>query len=309
MAKVRLLISFALLVGSAAVTYWLLQPEPDREDAKTDPAGSTESSSPVGSIYAFPSISNSIESNWDGLADDCLRPELLENHPMFAADAARLDSVAVTGPTLESYRGLSAQSLNDLAIQNDSAAMAVLGAISMLKSRGIGEQYAVPYLLFEGMSLHTYWEPSLEDPAVQQHLETARDWFYKSALRGRLLALYWVGEVDARLHGGAVGLGWVDESDYGELDAAQRTALMPQNVYNLLAFKIAPQLRDGPSGFVYEMIPKSERQAPILENLAIRFEQDRVAKELPPIIVTESTSPPWEEIQGMICEGSFNIAE
>ncbi len=73
-------------------------------------------------------------------------------------------------------------------------------------------------------------------------------------------------------------------------------------VYNALAFEIAPQLRDGPSGMIYEMLPRNERQRTIVAGLAERFEQDREEAKLPPIEIAESTAPPMEELRSMLCE-------
>lgn len=83
---------------------------------------------------------------------------------------------------------------------------------------------------------------------------------------------------------------------------------MPQNVYNLLEFEIAPQLRTGTLEIIYNLIPKHEYQGPILEDLATQSEQDRLARRLPPIVVPESQLPTWEEIREMICEGALDLS-
>jgi len=179
--------------------------------------------------------------------------------------------------------------------------MAVLGAMSLLRVRNLPEQSAVPFLLYEDLSLHTYGVLSREDATVRQHLETARDWFYQSALHGRLFALSYIGYIRAQLEGGAVGLGWIEENEYSELQEFEIVAFLPQTIYKALPFEIAPQLRNGPSGIAYEKLPKDEWQAAILAELANQFEQDRIAAELPPISVSESTAPSSEEMRVMIC--------
>ena len=308
MTQARLLIPVALLLGMSAILYWSLRSETDHADESVGLHDSAEGLRPNPDTNPEPGLSSRPELNSSNPIDDCLTVEMLESHPMFASDAARLDPVLINSPTIASYRGLSIETLTNLAIQDDSAAMAVLGAIWMLKAIGIAEQYAVPFLLYEDIALSTPWEPSLEDPDVQRHLKVAREWFYKSALHGRLFALYRVGEIDAKLGGGPVGLGWIDKSQYEDFRAAQRSALMPQNVYNLLAFEIAPQLRTGTLEIIYDLIPKHEYQGPILEDLATQFEQDRLARKLPPIVVPESQLPTWEEIREMICEGALDLS-
>ena len=88
---------------------------------------------------------------------------------------------------------------------------------------------------------------------------------------------------------------------------AERSALMPQNVYNLLAFEIAPELRGGAMEILYELIPRADYQARILERLASQFEQDRIAANLPPVQVPESQLPPWQDIIDMLCERPLGL--
>ena len=294
-----------VLVGLAvAAFYWLLQHQSVQITAETDPPNSARGEASSNNFEELSNDSRNAEPDAETSSSGCLTAEMLEAHPMFAGEEARLDTIAVTGPTIASYRGLKASSLEGLAAQGDTAAMAVLGAISMLKARGIEEQHAVPFLLFENLSLHSYREPPLDDPEVRQHYKDAQEWFYKAALRGRLFALYWVGEMKARLEGGAVRLGWIEEAEHAELSALEQSALMPPSVYNLLAFEVAPQLRTGLIDMYYESLPKHEYQEGILKDLVDQFERDRKAAYLPPIVVPESTSPPWTEVEEMLCQAA-----
>lgn len=242
-------------------------------------------------------------------AGGCLTPEQIKTHPMFAEDFGRLDSVAVTGPTIASYRGLSSAELNALATQGDSAAMAVLGAVSLLKARNMTEDSAVPFLLYEDVSLHGYFRKDALEPEAIKHLEEAYGWFYKSALHGRILALGYAGESIGAVEGGPVGLGWIEEDEYEGLRGLRQSAFTPMTVYSALAFEIAPQLRDGPSGIIYEMLPRDEPQATILVELVKQFEKDREVAKLPPIEIAESTAPPMEEVRAMLCESLQDPAQ
>lgn len=233
----------------------------------------------------------------------CLTLEQLESHPLLAEDAYRFDSVGTHGPAIASYRGLSVPELRGLADQGDSAAMVVLGAASMMRARGQPETKAVGYLLFEEAELMTY---TFKRPLTSDYLadmEQAKQWFYKAALHGRVLALYQVGDSLWIVNGGPVELGWIEQDDYDSLTTYQKSALLPANVYNLVAYEVAPQLQSGPHGALFDgLTPRSKRQQEIIDGLESRFLQDLDAAGLPPISVAESTAPPMDELMSLLCK-------
>lgn len=239
----------------------------------------------------------------------CLSPEQLETHPMFAAEAKRFDSLSANGPAIASYRGLSIADLKSLAIQGDSAAMVVLGAIYTMKARNLSDDNAVPYLLYEDTSLHNYAFKYPLEPDVVKHYEDARDWYYRAALHGRLLALYFVGDAAGQIEGGPVGLGWIKKEDYDDLSSRERSAIQPANVYNVLAYELAPQLREGLLGSFSEIIPRSDRQSAITDSLKNKFDRDREAAKLPKPIIAHVSSPSMEELRSMICASYFDSEE
>jgi hypothetical protein len=234
---------------------------------------------------------------------DCISPAQLASDPVLAEEYARLDSIVTSGPAIQSYRGLSSAQLGDLAIQGDSAAMAVLGAVSVMRARNLPEDKAVAYLLREDPSLWSFSLAQRLEPETVKHLEEARDWFYKSALHGRLLALQNAGEIIGIVAGTPTKLGWIEEDEYESLEGYERHALDPTTVYHALAFEIAPQLRTGPFGtIISELAPGGERQQAVLDELASQFEKDREAAKLPPIVISASTAPSMEEFESMLCE-------
>jgi hypothetical protein len=238
----------------------------------------------------------------DALAD-CISPAQLESDPVLAAEYARLDSVVTSGPAIQSYRGLSSAQLGDLAVQGDSAAMAVLGAVSVMRARNLPKDKAVDYLLREDPSLWSFSLGQQLEPDRVKHLEEARDWFYQSALHGRLLALQNAGEIIGIVAGTPTELGWIEEDEYESLEGYERHALDPTTVYHALAFEIAPQLRSGPFGpIISELAPGGERRQLILDELARQFNEDREAAQLPPIVISASTAPAMEEFESMLCE-------
>jgi hypothetical protein len=210
---------------------------------------------------------------------DCISPAQLASDPVLAEEYARLDSIVTSGPAIQSYRGLSSAQLGDLAIQGDSAAMAVLGAVSVMRARNLPEDKAVAYLLREDPSLWSFSLAQRLEPETVKHLEEARDWFYKSALHGRLLALQNAGEIIGIVAGTPTKLGWIEEDEYESLEGYERHALDPTT-----------------------LAPGGERQQAVLDELASQFEKDREAAKLPPIVISASTAPSMEEFESMLCE-------
>jgi len=233
----------------------------------------------------------------------CLSIEQLETHPILVKDSYRFDSVSTNGPSIAAYRDLSAAQLRSFASQGDSAAMSVLGAVSIMRARKLSDIKAVPYLLFEDRSLHTYVSNSSIETSTNAHLEEAGEWFYKAALNGRVMALYQVGDTLWNRGLGPVELGWIDNAEYEQLSSFQKTALIPSNVYNVLAFEIAPELKTGPSGrLIFEMLPRSKRQEQAINALKKQFNEDLKLSGLPPISIPASAAPPIEELMSMVCD-------
>ncbi len=246
-----------------------------------------------------------VKARYDG---PCLTLEQLQHHPMFAPEQARMEAISINGPTIASYRGLASDELEVLVAQGDSAAMAVLGAMALMNARGQSPDDAVPYLLLEDADLRNYQMPDRNDPDVVEQLEAARSWFYQAALHGRLRALQEVGDIRWQLEGGAVELGWVEAETYNALGARERSTFLPINVYNLTAYEIAPQLRDGPAGLLYQLMPRDPSLAPVISGLAEQFEQDRIDAGLPPIRVPQTTLPsPKEWIKPLCAEYRENL--
>lgn len=234
----------------------------------------------------------------------CLTLEQLEYHPALLQDAYRLDALSDGGPTIASYRGLSEQDLLNLTVQGDSAAMVILGAMSIMRARKWPVEKAVPFLLHEEPELMSYRIERPLSAEFRSHMGQARQWFYKAALHGRILALYRVGDALSFEQGGAVELGWIDKQEYERLSKNEKTALMPANVYNMLAYEVAPELKSGPFGAIAtEVMPGTEQQRIIVDGLLTQFSRDLEDAGLQPVVVAESTVPPMEELLSLLCEG------
>lgn len=233
----------------------------------------------------------------------CLTLEQLESHPVITRDAYRFDAVAESGPAIAAYRSLSEQQLRDLAAQEDSAAMVVLGAMSVMRARAWPEEKAVAYLLLEDPELRAFTLTRPLSKEFLDHMKQARQWFYKAALHGRVMVLYRVGDSLALEKGGPVELGWISREEYDGLSDHEKTALHPSSVYNVLAYEVAPGLKSGPPGQILTaLIPRTEQQMAIVDELAGQFTRDLHDAGLPPVVVPESSVPSIDDLLSLLCE-------
>ena len=104
------------------------------------------------------------------------------------------------------------------------------------------------------------------------------------------------------VEGNAVDLGWISQEDYDVLDRVEKDMLLPWYQYHLLAFDIAPELRDGVFGLRSSLMTTSDHQLTIRKTLAQRFNDDLEAAHLPPILVPEASSPSTEDMTSRICQ-------
>ena len=221
---------------------------------------------------------------------------------MFPDEATRLEATSVTGPTMEGYRELSEAALQNLAIQKDSAAMAVLGARYLLEALGDDPDAAVSLLKGE----HRYvWQPiprPLPD-SVSESANQAKYWFYQSALHGRIDALERFGWTIQIFEAGAVDLGWVDQATFDSMNNRERSALIPANVYNMARLNIAPELADGPLGeLTLSLVPSTERSVPIINQVSEKFLQDLQSAGLPRPSIAPTALPDIDGLVSMLCE-------
>ena len=289
---------------------WVFGPgSPDSRSAESPGEDPPELTPPA--VNHAPEVESAGASD-QGLRDEptCLTAEQLEYHPLVAEDAYRYDAVGITGPTIGSYRGLSTVELRDLAEQGDSAAMAVLGAAELMQARGLPVSKAVPHLMLEEFTRTANMLRRPISPESRAHLDQAREWFYKAALHGRVMALYKVGESLEYTTGGPVDLGWITKDEYDALTSYEKNSLLPSNLYNALAFEIAPELGEGAVGEILGgILPRSVRQEELLDEFANRFFEDIDAAGLSPISVPDAVSPSFEEMKSLLCSRELERLE
>ena len=245
-------------------------------------------------------VNDSSESASD--PENCLSEGLLETHPMMMEEVKRLDPFLVNSESMAVYRGLEGPQLLSLVDQNDSGAMAVLGAMHVMRARGLPPSNAVSYLLLEDLDLHTYRFSRPLSEEHSNHLTMAADCFYRSALNGRVMALINVGEQLDLLGKKPVDLGWISAEDYDQLTRAEKSLFNAANVYQGVAYTIAPELElglFGESGGGGTMF--AQRYAEIAEPIADQFRVDRRELGLEPLTVPESELASLEELQDLLC--------
>ncbi len=282
---------------------------PDNESEPPLAAVAPEVDAQVGgpTIHESPIEPNASSEDTSG---PCLTLEQLETHPEIAKDAYRYDAVMDSGPVIAAYRGLSEQQLRDLTAQGDSAAMVVLGAMSVMRAREWPVEKAVPYLMLEDRELMAFTISRPLSPEFVDHMRQARQWFYRAALHGRVMVLYRVGESLIFEQGGPVEIGWISKEEYDGLSNREKMALYPANVYSALAFEVAPGLRSGPTGEILTAImPRTERQQVVVDQLAQQFERDRKDAGLPPVVVSESSLASFDDLLLLLCESERDRVE
>jgi len=235
--------------------------------------------------------------------ENCLSESMLETHPVMMDELERLDPYVVNFGSISDYRELPESELRHLIAQGDSGAMAVLGAMHVMRARGLSDSDAVPYLLLEEPNLLSYRYKLPHTEKQTRHDELAADWFYKSALHGRLLALFNVGDQLVTMGKTPTDLGWISSEDYDQLTRAQKSTFNAASVYQAVAFTIAPQVEVG----FFEEIGLgfgsmfANRFADIAEPIATQFRSDRAELGLDPLIIPASTLPSYSELTELLC--------
>ena len=235
----------------------------------------------------------------------CLSLLQLQDLPTVAQDAARLAALQTHGLPIAPYESFDDTTLHAFADQGDSAAMAVIGAAAVMRAYDVDEALATDWLNNEyAITDLDIGRTQLSSDASLQ-LNEAAYWFYEAALHGRLFALRHYGSVRSRLFGGPIGLGWISQDKYDELDDRDRSLLQPFNVYTQVAYDIAPQLREGLLADLSRDLPESDLQLAIRESLLAEFEDTMSESGLQRVEVAPTASPGIAELHDQICRAEL----
>lgn len=232
----------------------------------------------------------------------CLTKDELRVHPVIRQLMSQLESASVEGADIEIFRGLEEATVTGFAEQGDSAAMAVTGAILVMRAYKLDDSLAIDWLSrgghIEGVETG---QPLSSDASLA--LNDAAYWFYRAALYGRLFALRNYGQVRDRLFGGAVGLGWVSQEEYDSLDTDQLNELLPENLYRKLVFDLAPQLDTGLNWSPSMNVLRSETAGRIRNDLFQEFHTALADSDLPPLNApAAATLQELDELRSQICD-------
>ncbi len=278
-----------LLFAAIALSVWRLNERPagPESGAETDTASPTETgavaASETGKHDAGPAARAPTAGNGTATASEpCIRESEFPGTAAGQQLMARYTAIGTAGPHMEDYRAVDPATLNSLAEQGDSAAMAALGARAMLRGLQQPESRALDWLSFEVRDEPRFAEPPTPEAAL--HYNEAAHWFYQAALRGRLTALMHYGTAREALFGDAIGQGWIDAEDYEGLSTSEKSSLLPTNVYNSMMFQLAPELGDDP---LFGIAPRLEQALveTVRAPLVAEFHADLAAAGLPPIHV------------------------
>lgn len=231
----------------------------------------------------------------------CLTFSQLESLPALLQDAQRMESVSSSGPALDSYASFDGATLQGFVDQGDSAAMVIMGARAVMRAYATNESMALEWLNARHQ-IHDLLVPGSQlSPTAGLALNDAAYWFYEAALHGRLFALEQHGVIRSRLFGGPVGLGWIGQEDYDALDVTERGWLHPANVYQEVAYDLAPQLKEGILGSLSYRIPESDLLRDIRRRLVADFNQSLLDSDLPAISLP-ATASGAAEILNQVCD-------
>ena len=235
----------------------------------------------------------------------CLTLLQLQNMSTVAQDAARLVALQTHGLPIAPYESFDDSTLRTFADQGDSAAMVFIGATAVLRAYDIDVALATSWLSNEFViaDLDTGQTQLSSEASLQ--LNEAAYWFYQAALHGRLFALQHYGEVRSRLFGGPIGLGWISEDKFDELDDGEVASLQPTNVYMQVAYDIAPQLREGLHADLSLSLPESEVQLAIRKTILAEFADTMSESGLPGVDIAPTASPGIVELYDRICSSEL----
>jgi hypothetical protein len=283
-----LLAVVALTLALVAFQYWWSSDEPTLQatpDPENLPAATEERPEKV-------SAQESAVADIDDLLE-CLSADELRDHPVIRQYMSQIDAASVEGTEVEVFRGLDEATVRGYAEQGDSAAMAVMGALQVMRAYRIPDSQALDWLNRNGkIDGQKRPEPLPADASLA--LNDAAYWFYEAALNGRLMALQHYGQVRGTLFGGPVGLGWIVQEEYDALEGIQRDELFPVNMYRRVAIDLIPGS---------ERIPlRSEIAERVRNEIHNEFNITLSDSGLTPPAMSVADSKLLEELRLRVCE-------
>jgi len=257
-----------ILVVAATIAYRVFNaaPPPPETPAETAVQPRPQSAAVRTEPMAAPDAADAGEEE-----PDCITMDELNAHPLIRQVQSQADAAATNGADIEKFRGLDDATVRGYADQGDSAAMVVVGAMSVMRAFRMDASRAVDWLANGGELEGVVMEQQQMSSDAGLALNDAAYWFYQAALHGKVLALQHYGQVRGQLFGGPVGLGWIEQQEYDALEPDQQLDLSPANMYSNVAMEMKPPAGAGAIPYSLLLASGTEATRRIREDIRNEF--------------------------------------
>ncbi len=236
------------------------------------------------------------------LGEKCLTVEEAMEDPRVLQDLHNYYSIAPSGPDIEAFRGVSKEAVRSFVVQNDAAAMVVLGAMADLRARGLDENLAVALLSYEKAGLNSFSGNKSWRESHGKELDEAAHWYYQAALHGRIFALQNFGSMLLAKQESPIDRGWITQQEHDSLSKADQARISPINIYSYVVYDLLPNLKYGIFGDSFSTYtPKSEIELRLREQVVNQFLADQRAANLPPVHLAEPATRHIDDLENLIC--------
>ena len=252
------------------------------------------------------SIAPSVAENPGEKEPDCLTADELNALPLIRQLRSQADAAATNGADIERFRGIDDVSVRGFADQGDSAAMVVVGAMSVMRAFRMDASRAVDWLANGGELEGVVMEQQQMSSDASLALNDAAYWFYQAALHGKVFALQHYGQVRGQLFGGPVGLGWIEQAEYDALGPQQQQELRPVNIYGSAAMAMKPAPDASISQSSARKSSASEVAKQILTDIRHEFDVAVVDADLPQPAASMSDIAEFESLRSQVCASEMS---
>lgn len=291
-----------MLVVAAAIAYRVFNASPPPPEMTTgsvkqpEPASENILTETVLERRVAPNASAAVE-----VERDCLTVAELNRHPLVLKLQNQAGAAVTNGVDIEKFRGIDDASVRGYADQGDSAAMVVVGAMSVMRAFRVDTSRAVDWLANGGAMDGVVMEQQQMSSDASLALNDAAYWFYQAALNGKVMALRHYGQVRGQLFGGPVGLGWIEQQAYDALEREQQLELSPANMYSNVALEMNPPVGPGaiPTALLIESGPEMAKQ--IRSNIHNEFNAAVVDAGLTSPTTPAADIAAYERLRSQLC--------
>ncbi|MEM8547768.1 MAG: hypothetical protein AAGF46_06355 [Pseudomonadota bacterium] len=240
----------------------------------------------------------------------CVNWRAFGDLPEVRAEYERMSPIMPFGQDFQVFLGLDTPSLEALAEQGDSAAMAMLGSMRQMQSRGIPEEFAVTvaasgFRSTVGTGVFQNMQRTVPtDEERTELLIEAQSWFTQSAEHGRVGSLLQLAGVQRRLGETPVSLGWITAEDWDALDEEARDNLRLNDVYLQALTTLAPELATGMGTAMLDRVTATDLSTNIANKIADDLLNATATNNAQVPVLAPSAVPSWAEMESRVCDNS-----